>query len=101
MTGEIDPTSGAHRWNPYAAGAKRYGANLSSTATSGKIGVQGMHGYRDRDRAKRLQVKSTGAQKAKNPVKPAQNALRTAAIRAAIARRYGKPYPGTTPRTGA
>lgn len=92
MTGEIDPTSGAHRWNPYAAGAKRYGASLSSTATSGKIGTVGMRGYAARDRAKRLQAK---------PKKPIGSTLQVAAARAALARQYGKPYPGTTPNTGA
>jgi hypothetical protein len=92
MTGEVDPTSGAHRWNPYAAGQKRYGAGLSSTATSGKIGAKGMQGYAARDRAKKLTVK---------PTKPVGNNLQIAATRAALARRYGKPYPGTTPNTGA
>lgn len=91
MTGEIDPTSGAHRWNPYAAGNKRYGASLSSTATSGKIGVVGMQGYAKRDQAKKLTVK---------PKKPVGATLQIAATRAALARQYGKPYPGTTTNTG-
>lgn len=91
MTGEIDPVSGAHRWNPYAAGKKRYGAGLSSTATSGKIGAAGMAGYAKRDQAKRLTVK---------PKKPVGSNLQIAATRAALARRYGKPYPGTTTNTG-
>lgn len=94
MTGEVDPVSGAHRWNPYAAGAKRYGAGLSSTATSGKIGVTGMQGYAKRDQAKRLQTKTA------KPKKSVTSNLQAAATRAALARRYGKPYPGTTPNTG-
>lgn len=101
MTGEVDPTSGAHRWNPYAAGQKRYGASLSSAATSGKVSAQGLRGYAARDRAKRIQSNASTAQKAQNPAKPGSNPLRTAAIRAALARQYGKPYPGTTRPTGA
>jgi hypothetical protein len=89
MTGEIDPVSGTHRWNPYATGQKQYGASRSSTATSGKIGAAGMRGYAERDAGKKT-AKPKG-----------QSTLQQAALRAAVARRYGRAYPGTTTTPGA
>lgn len=45
-----DPLSGAIRSNMAASGAKRYGANASSTATSGALPDEG---YMDREAKKR------------------------------------------------
>lgn len=94
MTGEIDPVSGTHRWNPYAVGQKRYGAGQSSAARTGQISANGMRGYAERDQALRL----TKGVRAPKPV-DGKN-LQQAATRAALARRYGRPYPGTTTNTG-
>lgn len=37
-------------FNPYAAGAKRYGLSGSRTATQGPVSAEGMDGYGQRDR---------------------------------------------------
>jgi hypothetical protein len=37
-------------YNPYAAGAKRYGLTGNTAATTGPVSAQGQQGYQDRDR---------------------------------------------------
>lgn len=105
MTGTIDPNLGTHQWNPFAVGQKRYGAGLRTQATTGPISAAGKIGYQQRDQAKRLATPRTKVtQKAfgrrLGQAKTNTN-LQIAATRAEIARRYGRPYPGTTPNTGA
>lgn len=105
MTGTIDPNLGTHSWNPFAVGQKRYGAGLRTQATTGPVSAAGKLGYQQRD-MQRTQPRTKVVQKAyglrMGQAKPrANNNLQIAAARAEVARRYGKPYPGTTPRTGA
>ncbi len=110
MTGTIDPNLGTHQWNPFAVGQKRYGAGLRTQATTGPVSAAGKLGYQQRDQARQTQQRTTPRSKVTqkayglrmNQAKPrANNNLQIAAARAEVARRYGKPYPGTTPRTGA
>lgn len=52
---ERDPTSGAIRFNPFAAGKKQYGLTRSPQATQGPVDKEG---YRDREMRKQIRQRA-------------------------------------------